>query len=372
MIMQSIEDQTWAGFLGRPIQQRDGASARAVTAGRSVLLTGAAGSIGSILARAIAQSSPRCLILLDRSRRRLDSLTREIQANSPHAPLISIAGDICDTPALDRLFAAHQPEVVYHAAAFKHVPQLEDDPFAAIRNNALGTYELAYAAIRHGCETFVMISTDKAVNPHSIMGATKRIAERILLLATSGRTCMRALRLGNVLASRGSVVPLFQRQIAIGGPVTVTHPEVSRYFLTLEEAGAFVLAAATLAGNSSILVPQLGSPHRIIDLARYMIAGQADIPVIFTGLRPGEKLTEEMVSTCETVDEIAELGLHRVRNSAAPLDDVDDSIAELEHTTRQNNLSAAVRVVQRMVPEFHPSDTIMALVDSHQSRLIRA
>jgi FlaA1/EpsC-like NDP-sugar epimerase len=262
--------------------------------------------------------------------------------------------------------------VVYHAAAFKHVPQLENDPFSAIRNNALGTYALAHTAIRHGCKTFVMISTDKAVNPHSIMGATKRIAERILMQAASGQTCMRALRLGNVLASSGSVVPLFQRQIAIGGPVTVTHPEVSRYFLTLEEAGTFVLAAATLTGNGSILVPELGTPHKIVDLARYIIGGQIEIPVVFTGLRPGEKLTEEMVSTCESVDVTAELGLHRVRNAAAPLDDVDGSIAELEHAARQNNLTAAVRVVQRMVPEFHPSDTLMALVDSHQPRLIRA
>jgi FlaA1/EpsC-like NDP-sugar epimerase len=372
MTTHSTFDQSWAGFLRRPIPQRDDALTRTVHADRCTLITGAAGSIGSVLAHAIAQYSPRCLILLDRSSRRLDSRTREIQANSPHIPLISIAGDICHVPTLDHLFATHQPEVVYHAAAFKHVPQLENDPFSAIRNNALGTYELAHAAIRHGCKTFVMISTDKAVNPHSIMGATKRIAERILMQVASGQTCMRALRLGNVLASRGSVVPLFQRQIANGGPVTVTHPEVSRYFLTLEEAGTFVLAAASRTGNGSILVPELGPPHKIVDLAHYMIAGQADIPVIFTGLRPGEKLLEEMVTSSESIDLTAELGIHRVRNAAAPLDDVDDSIAELEHNARHNNLTAAVRVVQRMVPEFHPSETLMALVDSHQPRLIRA
>jgi len=346
-------DQTWAGFLGRPIQQRDDTTSRTLHAGRSVLLTGAAGSIGSVLARAIAQSSPRRLILLDRSTRRLDLLACDIPAESQHVPIVSIAGNICHAPALDSLFATHQPEVVYHTAAFKHVPQLENDPFAAIRNNALGTYALAQAAIRQGSETFVMISTDKAVNPHSIMGATKRIAEMILMRAASGQTCMRALRLGNVMASRGSVVPIFSRQILHGGPVTVTHSEVSRYFLTLEEAGTLTLAAASLCGNSGILVPHLGSTHRIVDLARYMIGGQVEIPVVFTGLRPGEKMIEEMTSSCETVDPKPESALYRGH-----------------HTT--NDLVAALQVVQRMVPEFNPSNTLMALLDSHHPRLGRA
>jgi FlaA1/EpsC-like NDP-sugar epimerase len=312
------------------------------------------------------------LVLLDCSRRRLDSLVRDIRAESPHVPLISVVGDICHAAALDEVFSTHLPEVVYHAAAFKHVPQLENDPFAAIRNNALGTYELAHAAIRHGCETLVMISTDKAVNPHSIMGATKRIAEMILMRATSGQTCMRALRLGNVLASRGSVVPLFRRQILQGGPVTITHPGVSRYFLTLEEAGTLALAAASLTGNGGILVPQLGSPHMIVNLARYMIGGQVEIPVVFTGLRPGEKMTEEMTSSGETVDPKAERELYRVRSTTAPPEDLDDSIEALGQSALQNDLVAALRIVQRMVPEFNPSDTLMAQLDSHHPRLVRA
>jgi FlaA1/EpsC-like NDP-sugar epimerase len=365
-------DQTWAAFLGRPIQQRDDASTQTAHGGRSVLVTGAAGSIGSVLTRAIAQASPRRLILFDRSRRRLDSLARDLRADSPNVPLISAVGDIRQAPALDHLFARHQPEVVYHAAAFKHVPQLESDPFAAIRNNALGTYELAHAAIRHSTETFVMISTDKAVNPHSIMGATKRIAEMILLRGSSGKTCMRALRLGNVLASRGSVVPLFRRQVLQGGPVTVTHPEVSRYFLTLEEAGTLVLSAASLTGNGCILVPQLGSPYKIVDLARYMIAGHGEIPVVFTGLRPGEKMTEEMKSSSESVDLKAERGLYRVHNATVPLDNLDDSIAALERSSLQNNLVAALRVVQRMVPEFNPSDILMSQLDSQYPPLVTA
>ena len=361
MMTYSPNDQSWAGFLGRPIQQRDDASSRTLHAGRSVLLTGAAGSIGSVLARAIAQSSPRRLILLDRSMRRLDLLARDIRAESPHVPMISVVGDICHAPALDRLFATHRPEIIYHAAAFKQVPQLESDPFAAIRNNALGTYELADAAIRHRSETLVMISTDKAVNPHSIMGATKRIAEMICMRGTSGTTRMRALRLGNVLASRGSVVPLFRRQIVQGGPVTVTHPEVSRYFLTLEEAATLVLSTAALSGNGSILVPQLGSPHKIVDLARYMIANRVEIPIAFTGLRPGEKLTEELMSSCENVDRQAERELHCVRNANVSLNNLDESIAALERSALQNNLVGALCAVRRMVPEFKPSDILMEL-----------
>ena len=372
MTTNSTVDQTWSGFLGRPIQQRDDASTRNVHEGRSVLITGAAGSIGSVLARAIAQSSPRRLILLDRSRRRLDALARSIRADSPQLPMIAIVGDICHAPALDRLFATYRPEVVYHAAAFKHVPQLESDPFAAIRNNVLGTCELTCAAIRHSCETFVMLSTDKAVNPHSIMGTTKRIAEMILMRSTSGKACLRALRLGNVLDSRGSVVPIFRRQIFRGGPVTVTHPEVSRYFITLEEAGALVLAAASLTGSGGILVPKLGSPRPIMDLARFMISHQVDIPVVFTGLRPGEKMTEEMTSSRETVDPNPERELYRVRSAAVTADDLDESISALVCSEMQNDLAAALHVIRHMVPEFHPSDRLMALVDSHQSRLVRA
>ena len=286
--------------------------------------------------------------------------------------MVSIVGDICHAPALDHLFATHQPEVVYHAAAFKHVPQLENDPFAAIRNNALGTCELANVAIRHRSETFVMISTDKAVNPHSIMGATKRIAEMILMRGTSGRTCMRALRLGNVLASRGSVVPVFRRQIFQGGPVTVTHPEVTRYFLTLEEAATLVLAAASWTGNGSILVPQLGIPHKIVDLARYMLAHQGEIPVVFTGLRPGEKMAEELTSSCEIVHPNAERELYRVDHATEPLVELGDSIAALKRSALENDLVAALRIIRLLVPEFNPSEPLMALVESHKQRLVRA
>jgi FlaA1/EpsC-like NDP-sugar epimerase len=183
---------------------------------------------------------------------------------------------------------------------------------------------------------------------------------------------MRALRLGNVLASRGSVVPVFRQQILQGGPVTVTHPEVTRYFLTLEEAATLVLAAASRTGNGSILIPRLGGPHKIVDLARYLIAGRVDIPVIFTGLRPGEKMSEEMLSSCETADPNVDRELYLVRSRTVPPDNLDDSIAALMQSSRQNDFASALRIVQHMVPEFNPSDALMALLHAHHTSAARA
>jgi FlaA1/EpsC-like NDP-sugar epimerase len=287
-----------------------------------------------VLADAIAQASPRRLILLDHS--------------------FAIADDICSASSVDRVFSTYRPEVVYHAAALKDVPQLECDPFAAVRTNVLGTNNLVQAAVRHGVSMFVMISTDKAVNPHSIMGATKRLAEILLMQQSSGGTCMRAVRLGNVLGSRGSVVPSFERQIADGRPVTVTHPYVSRYFLTLEEAARLILMAASLKGDGGILVPNLGSPHKIVDLARYMIGDRGN-PIVFTGLRPGDKLHEEMISTRESIDSEPESELHRIRSNANPIEDV---MAELESIVQRSDLSALLRTIHRIVPEYEPSKTL--------------
>jgi len=335
-----VSSINWADFLGRPIQTIDRDQVRSVTAGRSVLVTGAAGSIGSVLADAIAQGNPRRLVLLDREES------------------IAIAGDICSVSFVDHVFATYKPEVVYHAAALKDVPQLERDPFSAVRNNVLGTDNVARAAVRHGASMFVMISTDKAVNPHSIMGATKRIAEILLTRRSSGGTCMRAVRLGNVLGSRGSVVPRFERQISDGQPVTVTHPDVSRYFLTLEEAARLVLMAASLKGGGGVFVPSLGSPHKIVDLARYMI-GDRDNPIVFTGLRPGDKMHEEMVSSRESIEPEPEGELYRVRSSG--VEAVDDLITELERSVQENDLPALLRTIHQLVPGYKPSDVLMEL-----------
>src|SRR5277367_1092929 len=232
-------------------------------AGRSVLLTGAGGSLGSALAKAIIQLEPRQLILLDHSERNLHEIDSELTAVLPSVLLTSVLGDICDVGLLSEIFDRYRPEVVYHAAAFKHVPLMENNPFAAVRNNALGTASLARIAQAEGVASFVMVSTDKAVNPISIMGASKRVAELALLNLNNPNTRMSAVRLANVLGSHGSVVPTFLSQISRGGPVTVTHQDVSRYFLTMGEAVELILRASGLEESGGIFVPQVGEPVKI-------------------------------------------------------------------------------------------------------------
>lgn len=261
----------WGDFLRRPLREAGVVRLSAANAGKTILLTGAGGSIGSALARAILASGPRLLLLLDHSEHNLHHIHTELAAISGGAPSIPILGDVCDDALLANIFAAHRPDTVYHAAAFKHVPLMETNPLAAVRNNALGTYKLATAAIEHRLPHLIMVSTDKAVNPHSVMGASKRIAELILLALSHQGTPMRAVRLGNVLGSQGSVVPRFLQQIVQGGPVTVTHPEVSRYFLTLLESVEVILQVASLEDGGGIFLPELGQPVKILDLAGYLI-----------------------------------------------------------------------------------------------------
>ena len=241
-------------------------------AGRSVLLTGAGGSLGSALAKAIIQLEPQQLILIDHSERNLHEIDSELTAALPGVPRISVLGDICHAALLSEIFDRYHPEIVYHAAAFKHVPLMESNPLAAVRNNALGTNNLARISRIAGVRTFVMVSTDKAVNPISVMGASKRVAELALLRWSGSSNYMRALRLGNILASVGSVVPTFLRQISRGGPVTVTHPEVCRYFHTMDEAVELVLLTSRVETGGGIFTPQLGEPVRILDLARQLVS----------------------------------------------------------------------------------------------------
>src|SRR5579863_1891255 len=266
--------------------------------GDKMLVTGAGGCIGSALAHRLAKSDAQSLILLDHSEHELYEIDLALDAGAGPVPHISIVGDICDAALLAEVFEEHRPTTIYHAAAFKHVPMMERNPLAAIRNNVFGTLALARAAHKYKAVQLVMVSTDKAVNPRSVMGVSKRIAELILLRWNRISTRMKAVRLGNVLGSRGSVVPLFIKQIARGGPVTVTHPDVQRYFVSLSEAVDIICAAGDQQ-NGGIFVAQAGKPVMIADLARQLIrdAGVSpakEIPIAFTELRPGEKLDEEM------------------------------------------------------------------------------
>ncbi len=277
--------------------------------GRTVLVTGAGGSIGSELCRQVLQFDPRRLVLLGHGENSIYEIHQELQEYYSGLEILPVIADIKDEKAMDDIFRSLCPQVVFHAAAHKHVPLMEDNPAEAVKNNILGTWCLAGTSRRHQVETFILISTDKAVNPSSIMGATKRVAEMIvqqLQEEAGGGTTFAAVRFGNVLDSRGSVVPLFKRQIDRGGPVTVTHPEMTRFFMTIAEAVQLVIQAGALARGGEIFVLDMGEPMKIEDLARRMIrlAGfepGRDIRIVYTGIRPGEKLYEEILTEQEGV-----------------------------------------------------------------------
>jgi FlaA1/EpsC-like NDP-sugar epimerase len=303
-----IRDVGIEDLLGRDAVQLDLAPARRELAGKVVLITGGAGSIGSELARQVAALHPARLVLLEQAESPLYFIHLEIAKRFPGVEVVPVIADVVNQARIDEVFAAHKPHCVFHAAAYKHVPMMEHNVIEAVRNNVFGTWCVAHHAARHGAERFVLISTDKAVRPSSVMGATKRIAERVVLGTPALRdaaTDFRAVRFGNVLGSDGSVIPLFKRQLQAGGPLTVTHPDVTRYFMTIPEASQLVLLAATLpeaAGRISML--EMGQPVKIVNLAENLIRLSGlepgrDINIEFTGLRPGEKLHEELMSDVE-------------------------------------------------------------------------
>ncbi len=312
---QDFQELDIEDLLGRdPVPPNRDLLARNLV-GKSVLVTGAAGSIGSELCRQIVQERPRQLLLLDHSEFGLYTIHQELLAlaasRSPELELVPLLGSVTDATRLAEICHGYKPHTVYHAAAYKHVPLVESNPAQGIFNNVFGTLHTARAALASGVSNFVLVSTDKAVRPTNVMGASKRMAELVLqALATdaaqAGTTCFSMVRFGNVLDSSGSVVPLFRQQIASGGPLTVTHPEVTRYFMTISEAAQLVLQAAAMAGGGEVFVLDMGEPVKILDLARRMVelSGMqlrsadhpaGDIEIVITGLRPGEKLYEELL-----------------------------------------------------------------------------
>lgn len=331
-----------------------------------ILVTGAGGCIGSALAKRLIQSGAKLVVLLDHSEQNLYEIHNELSADAGSFVHVPILGDICDKALLDELLEKYRPGAIFHAAAFKHVPLMEANPIAVIRNNILGTWILANGALRHGVGQLVMISTDKAVNPRSVMGAAKRVAELILLRLSDSRTRMSALRLGNVLGSNGSVVPLFQQQIARGGPVTVTHPDSRRYFVSLPDTIDVILATAELNENAAILIPELGAPVKIIDLANTLIreaSSQAvETEIVFTGLRPGDKLTEDLVSASEWLESTADAKLKKINGPQPPPTRLDSAIEAISEGVRTRDLAALVETLCAVVPEYEPSQTLLALL----------
>jgi FlaA1/EpsC-like NDP-sugar epimerase len=345
---------------------------RDLIAGRRVLLTGAGGSLGSALAREIVKRRPNSFILLDHSENNLQQIHADLSAFSRGDTCAPILGDFGDGALLEEIFDEQAPDLVIHAAAFKHVPFMERNPIAAVRNNAIATNLLAETAHEHGVSDFVMLSTDKAVNPRSVMGASKRVAELALLRWSSPRSAMRAIRLGNVAGSVGSVIPIFRRQIAAGGPVTVTHPDVSRYFVSLEEAAERVLLAAALNGESGIFLSKPGAPVRILDLAHRLItvAGfkpEVEIPISIIGLRPGEKMSEEFVSDRESIQPSACAELLSIETPQPSSENFDSSISALNESVDRRDAAAVLEQLCRLVPEYRPSDLVLASARASQS-----
>jgi FlaA1/EpsC-like NDP-sugar epimerase len=334
-----------------------------VVSGRTVFLTGAGGSIGSALAKAVIRLEPRLLLLLDHSERNLHDIDSELATAMDRNSYKSVVGDICDAKLLSEIFRRYRPDVVYHAAAFKHVPLMENNPFAAVRNNALGTAGLARLAQAEGVANFVMVSTDKAVNPISIMGASKRVAELALLHLNNAKNRMSAVRLANVLGSQGSVVPTFLSQISRGGPVTVTHQDVSRYFLTMREAVELILLASGLEERGSIFVPPVGAPVKILDIALELIShaepkSRLAIPVTFTGLRAGDKMAEEFLSRDESTEPTVDPRLLRVKSREIPAESFATQMEDLSRCVDERNLTAMIETLCQIVPDYRPTELL--------------
>jgi len=287
-------------LLGREETKFDDTPIIKMISNKCVLVTGAGGSIGSEIVRQIARMGPSQVILFERFENALYQIDREIRQKMPDTLVVAMVGDVCDRARVEDVFRIYSPEVIIHAAAHKHVPMMENNAGEAVKNNVLGTRVVGETSVNFGAERFVLISTDKAVNPLSVMGITKRLAEMVVQsLNRKGRTTFSAVRFGNVLGSSGSVVPLFQEQIAQGGPVTVTHPNMTRYFMTIEEAVHLVLLSITQTEGGEIFTLDMGEPVRIVDLAEEMIRLSGlkpyeDIPIVFSGIRPGEKISEDL------------------------------------------------------------------------------
>ncbi|MFM0557347.1 nucleoside-diphosphate sugar epimerase/dehydratase [Paraburkholderia sediminicola] len=348
-------------LLGREPVRIDMPHVEALLSGRVVMVTGAGGSIGSELCRQILRFEPAQLIAFDLSEYAMYRLTEELHDRFPKLSVVPVIGDAKDSLLLDQVLSRYTPHILFHAAAYKHVPLMEElNAWQAVRNNVLGTYRVARAAIRHDVKHFVLISTDKAVNPTNVMGASKRLAEMACqaLQQTSTRTQFETVRFGNVLGSAGSVIPKFQQQIAKGGPVTVTHPEITRFFMTIPEASQLVLQASSMGHGGEIFILDMGEPVKIVDLARDLIRlygfSEEHIRIVFTGLRPGEKLYEELLADDEATTRTPHPKLRIAQARETP----DNLLDELLPWLMQHRVPSDQEVrrdLRRWVPEYQPA-----------------
>jgi len=366
VLVGQIREVQVEDLLGRPTVQLDESGIRAGLAGKVVLVTGAGGSIGSELCRQMARYQPAAIVGLDHSETALYHIDQEMHERFPRVAFHAEVGSVQNWRRLEEIFREHRPHAVYHAAAYKHVPLMEAHLFEAIENNIFATHEVMDAARAAGVKTVVLVSSDKAVRPVSIMGATKRMAELVCLAANQEqkRTRFLAVRFGNVLGSNGSVIPRFRRQISAGGPVTVTHPDMRRYFMTIAEAAQLVLQAAALGTGGEVFVLDMGEPVRILDLARKMIllsglAPDADIRIEFSGIRPGEKLCEELSAYEENTLPTRHSQIRVFSGSGVKREALLRCLEDLREAVGTRNAEGAVLGLQELIPEYDPSTFVL-------------
>ena len=361
----SLRNVDYLDLLGRSPVNLDTERIAGCLSNQTVLVTGCGGSIGSELCRQIVRFKPGRIVLVDSSEYQLYRIQMELFHEFGFTALDAVLGSITDADLMDKTFREHRPSAVFHAAAYKHVPMLEPSPWQAVRNNVEGSRVIMETAVAAGVERFVLVSTDKAVRPTNVMGATKRVTERIMQGLNGRGTLFMAVRFGNVVGSSGSVVPLFQRQIAAGGPVTVTHPEVTRYFMSIAEAAQLILQAGSMGETGQvgeIFVLDMGVPVRIADMARDLIrlSGKEpdrDVSIVYTGLREGEKLYEELITEGEGIvrtehDKILVLGAEK----PASLAELEPDLADLAEAARRHDGDGVRAALERLVPEYAPAN----------------
>ncbi|MEW5802899.1 MAG: nucleoside-diphosphate sugar epimerase/dehydratase [bacterium] len=369
--LSNIREISYSDLLGRTQVELDIDKIGAYLGGKSVLITGAGGSIGSECCRQVARFKPKIIIMLDRAESNLYDIEMEVNRLFPRQDIVPVLGSITCLAHLRKIFFRYRPQVIFHAAAYKHVPMMEIHPWEAVYNNILGTKYVCEAAVEFGAERFVSISTDKAVRPTNVMGASKKVAEIILQLKSQEikntypqkrpvQTRIMAVRFGNVIGSAGSVIPLFKKQIAHGGPVTVTHPDVTRYFMTINEAVQLVLQAGAMGESGEIYILKMGKAVKIIDMARDLIrlsCSDKDIRIEITGLRPGEKLYEELITDEEGIVSTPHEKLMVLKNNSSDgicYHDLEKKINELLRLADRNDSIGIRAKLKEIVPEYNP------------------
>ncbi|HIJ89671.1 MAG: polysaccharide biosynthesis protein [Desulfobulbaceae bacterium] len=361
--IKTIRDVSYKDLLGRPPVRLELDQIGKIMAANTVLVTGAGGSIGSELCRQIVRFHPATLILMDASEQNLYQIEMELLHEYGFRDYVAVLGKVQDKTLLESLFSHYRPTVVFHAAAYKHVPMVEGNPWEGVYNNIFASKRLMEVSLRYGVERFILISTDKAVRPTNVMGATKRMTEILMqgfcekARSAGAGTRFMAVRFGNVLGSSGSVIPLFRRQIELGGPVTVTHPDMTRYFMSIEEASQLILQAATMGEGGEVFILEMGTPVRIGQMARDLIQlcgkePDTEIEIRYTGLRPGEKMYEELITEGEGIVKTGHEKIMVLRGNAASLEDLHESLENLKRFASTHDAEGIKAELVKVIPEY--------------------